>query len=82
MQLKQDLALGMGPALDDLAGLARIGPSRRLHFFKLLQKNRAMLLTPREVTPREAARMMSRVGELVRADPVLRADGEAALAAL
>jgi hypothetical protein len=81
VQLKQDLALGAGPAIDDLAGLAHIAPARRTYFARLLQKNRALLHTPRELTPQQAARVMSRVGELVLADPVLRADGEAALAA-
>ena len=82
VQLKQDLALGAGPALDDLAGLARIAPERRAHFARLLQKNRALFLLPREATPEQAARMMSRVGELVLADPILRIDGEAVLAVL
>lgn len=82
VQLKQDLALGAGPALDDLAGLARIAPERRAHFGKVLQKHRALFLLPHDVTPEEAARMMARVGELVLADPILRVDGEAVLAVL
>jgi len=80
VQLKQDLALGAGPAIDDLAGLARIAPERRARFAKLLQRNRKQLLTPHEVTPEQAAELMSRVGDLVLADPLLRPDGEAALA--
>jgi hypothetical protein len=82
VQLKQDLALGAGPALDDLAGLARIAPERRAHFGKMMQKNRVLFLLPRDATPEQAARMMSRVGELVLADPILRIDGEAVLAVL
>ena len=82
VQLKQDLALGAGPALDDLAGLARIAPERRAHFGKVLQKNRALFLLPRDATPEQAAQLMSRVGELVLADPILRIDGEAVLAVL
>ena len=82
VQLKQDLALGAGPALDDLAGLARIAPERRAHFGKVLQKNRKLLLLPHEVTPEQAAQLMSRVGELVLADPILRVDGEAVVAVL
>lgn len=81
LQLKQDLALGAGPAIDDLAGLAGIAPARREHFGRVLQHHRAQLLVAREVTPREAAMVMSRVGDLVMADPQLRADGVAALAA-
>ncbi len=80
LQLKQDLALGAGPAIDDLAGIAAIAPAHRAHFGKLLQRNRAVLTSPRDVTPRQAAEMMARVGDLVMADPVLRADGELALA--
>ncbi|MDP2275540.1 MAG: DUF3015 family protein [Archangium sp.] len=80
VQLKQDLALGAGPSIDDLAGLAGISPMRRVHFGRVLQKNRARLLMPREMTPQQAAQVMSQVGELVLADPILRVDGEAVLA--
>lgn len=82
LQLKQDLALGAGPALEDLAGLSGIAAPHRLHFFRLLQRHRRAILPPDEFTPREAARLLSRVGELVLADPVLRADGEAIALAL
>ncbi len=80
LQLEQDLALGAGPAIDDLAGIAAIAPSNRARFGKLLQRNRSLLLARRDVTPRQAAAMMARVGDLVMADPILRADGELALA--
>lgn len=82
LQLKQDLALGAGPAIDDLAGIAGISPSRRAHFGKVLQRHRARLITPHDVTPQQASQVMSRVGDLVMADPLLRVDGEALLAAL
>ncbi|MDP3154262.1 MAG: DUF3015 family protein [Archangium sp.] len=81
LQLKQDLAIGAGPTIEDLAGIAGITPSRRAHFGRVLQRNRERLLTPHEVTPQQAAQVMSRVGDLVMADPLLRIDGEAALAA-
>lgn len=79
LQLKQDLALGAGPALEDLAGLAGIAPERRAHFYRLLQRHRRQLLPPPEYTPREAALLLSRVGALVLADPLLRQDGDAVL---
>jgi hypothetical protein len=82
VQLKQDLALGAGPSIDDLAGIAGIAPSHRAHFGRVLQRHRARLLTPHEVTPQQAAELMSRIGELVLADPLLRAEGEAVLAAM
>jgi hypothetical protein len=77
LQLKQDLALGAGPTLEDLAGIARIAPERRPRFFRLLQTHRRALLLPAEPTLVEAAEAMAQVGELVLADPVLRVDGEA-----
>lgn len=79
LQLKQDLALGAGPTIDDLAGIAGITPSRRAHFGRVLQRSRALLLAPHEVTPREAAVVMARVGDLVMADPLLRLDAIAML---
>lgn len=82
VQLKQDLALGAGPALDDLAGVAGIAPGRRAHFGRVLQRHRRRLLVSHDVTAEQAAEVMSRVGDLVLADPLLRADGEAVLAAL
>jgi hypothetical protein len=81
LQLAQDLALGAGPAIDDLAGIAGIAPSRRSHFGRVLQRNRALLLFPHELTPQQAARVMSQVGALLMADPLLRLDGEAVLTA-
>jgi hypothetical protein len=81
VQLKQDLALGAGPAVDDLAGIAGIAPARRAHFAHVLQRNRKLLLAPHDLTPQQATTVMSRVGELVFADPLLRPDGEAVLAA-
>lgn len=81
LQLKQDLALGAGPTIEDLAGIAGIPPPHRRHFGRVLQQHRAELLAPHDMNEREAARVMARVGDLVMADPLLRADGGAALAA-
>ncbi|MDP1829012.1 MAG: hypothetical protein Q8L48_37465 [Archangium sp.] len=81
LQLKQDLALGAGPSIDELAGIARISPEHVAHFGRVLQRHRAQLATPREMTPERAATIMSKVGELVMADQLLREDGLAVLAA-
>lgn len=80
LQLREDLALGAGPTIDDLAGIAGIAPEHRGHFGQVLQRNRQRLLITPEVTPEQAAEVMSRVGDLVMADPILRVDGGAALA--
>lgn len=81
LQLQQDLALGAGPTLEDLAGLAGILPAHQAHFGRVLQRHRASLLVSRQVTPEEAAAVLARVGDLVMTDPVLRPDGLAVLAA-
>jgi hypothetical protein len=81
LQLKQDLALGAGPAIEDLAGIAGIVAEHRAHFGLVLQRNRARFSASSELSLRETARVMSSVGELVLGDPVLRSDGELMLAA-
>lgn len=81
LQLKQDLALGWGPTLEDLAGLSGVAKGHQRHFGRVLQQHRAELLVSVDVTPDEAARVMARVGDLVMTDPVLRADAVVALAA-
>lgn len=76
-QLRQDLALGAGPVLDDLASAAEIRREHRAHFSRLLQRNRIELLElahAEGLTPERALRALERVGELVIADPVLHAD--------
>lgn len=75
LQLKQDLALGAGPALDDLAGIAGIAPAHRAHFGRVLQQHRSSFSFDAQLTPGRASLLMSRVGELVLADPILAADG-------
>jgi hypothetical protein len=74
LQLAQDLALGAGPTIDDLAGITGIPGEHREHFGRVLQRNRRALAFSHDVTPQEAAQVMSRVGDLVVADPVLVAD--------
>jgi len=82
-QLREDLALGAGPTVEDLAALARI---RREHlgiFGRLLRAHRRELLVmadARTLTPERAAAWLRRVGELARTDPRLEADGRAFLA--
>jgi hypothetical protein len=82
-QLREDLALGAGPTVEDLAALARI---RREHlgiFGRLLRAHRHELLAmadARTLTPERAAAWLRRVGELARTDPRLEADGRAFLA--
>ena len=71
LQLSQDLALGAGPTIDDLAGITGIAPEHRERFGRGLQKNRRALAFSHDVTPQEAAQVMARLGDLVVADPVL-----------
>jgi hypothetical protein len=81
-QLREDLALGAGPALEDLAAMAHI---RREHlgvFGQILRAHRhellAILGTP-HLTPELAQAWLRRVGELARTDPRLEEDREAFL---
>lgn len=79
-QLKQDLALGAGPALDDLAAAAEIRLEHRERFCRLLARHRQELLAPLrsgDVSIAATIEALTRVGELTRSDDVLRADAEA-----
>lgn len=82
-QLREDLALGAGPTVEDLAALARI---RREHvglFGRLLRAHRHELLAladERTLTPERAAAWLRRVGEIARTDFRLEEDGRAFLA--
>lgn len=80
LQLMQDLALGAGPAIDELAALAGIAPARRAHFGRALQRLRSRLVVAPDVTPVAASQVMSEVGELILTDPLLRPDAELRLA--
>jgi hypothetical protein len=81
-QLREDLALGAGPSIEDLATVARI---RREHvglFGRLLRAHRHELLAladARTLTPERAVEWLRRVGELARADPRLEEDRRAFL---
>ncbi len=82
-QLAQDLAIGAGPVIEDLASAAEIHPSRLERFSQLLKTHRRELLDwakADRLTPVRAARFLSRIGELTVADPVLRVDYERFLA--
>ena len=79
LQLKQDLALGAGPALEDLASIAGVPPRDRGHFGQLMRRHRALFRAPHQ-TPQQAAQVMAKVGELVMADPQLQVHGELLLA--
>jgi hypothetical protein len=79
-QLRQDLAFGAGPVIDDLASVAAIRREHLGRFGALLQQNRQELLGLAEaarLTPERALRTLERIGELIVADPVLQADYQA-----
>ena len=82
-QLKQDLALGAGPTVRDLASAAEIRPEHLGRFGKLLQTHRADILGPAtegtRVTLDQATRMLMTIGELTRNDEVLQEDAAAFL---
>lgn len=77
-QLREDLALGAGPALDDLAAAAGIHPRNAPRFRAVLQSHRAALLAllPTRPSVEATVELLSLVGVLAWAEPVLRADGE------
>lgn len=82
-QLREDLALGAGPTLEDLAAAARIRRENLDTFGRLLRGHRAELLAladARTLTPERALEWLQRVGELARADPRLEEDHQAFLA--
>ncbi len=80
LQLDEDLALGAGPALDDLATMARVPPAHRARLGQVLRRHHAQLHPSAEPSLDEAQQLMARVGACIFEDEVLRADGEAALA--
>jgi hypothetical protein len=82
-QLRQDLALGAGPTLDDLAAAAQIPIEYRQHFARMLQRHRVELLAVGRLEDLDTAgalALLTRIGELVKADPVLQTDYQAYLA--
>jgi hypothetical protein len=82
-QLREDLALGAGPSIDDLASLARIRRENVGRFGRLLRTHRRELLAladARLLTPERAEAWLRRVGELARTDPLLEEDRRAFIA--
>lgn len=83
-QLREDLALGAGPTVEDLASAASIRRENLGTFGRLLRANRQELLAmadTRTLTPDRALAWLARVGELARTDPRLDEDRRAFLAA-
>jgi hypothetical protein len=83
-QLREDLALGAGPTVEELAALARIRREHLGAFGQLLRAHRQELLAladVRTLTPERALSWLRRVGELARTDSRLEDDRSAFLAA-
>ena len=83
-QLREDLALGAGPTVEELAALARIRRENLGAFGQLLRAHRQELLAladTRILTPERALEWLRRVGEIARTDPRLEEDRRAFLAA-
>ncbi|WP_257452557.1 hypothetical protein [Archangium lipolyticum] len=82
-QLREDLALGAGPTIEDLAAMARIRRENLRVFGRLLREHRTELLTLADssaLTPERAIAWLERVGQLARTEPRLDADRRAFLA--
>jgi hypothetical protein len=82
-QLREDLALGAGPTIEELAAMARIRRENLGAFGRLLRTHRKELLAladVRALTPGRAVEWMRRVGEIASADPRLEEDRRAFLA--
>ncbi|MCP3139835.1 hypothetical protein [Pyxidicoccus xibeiensis] len=83
-QFREDVVLGAGPTVEELAGVVNL---RREHvplFGTLLREHRGELLRLADastLTPERSLELMQRVGALVRGDPLLRRDLEDALVA-
>ena len=82
-QLREDLALGAGPTIEELAGLAHIRRENVGAFGRLLRAHRQELLAlanVRTLTPERAVAWVRRVGEIARTDSRLEEDRSAFLA--
>lgn len=82
-QLREDLALGAGPTVEELAAMARIRRENLPAFGRLLRAHRQELLAladARALTPERAIAWLRRVGEIARTDPRLEEDRRAFLA--
>lgn len=76
-QLALDLALGAGPALEDLAGAADIPPAHQSIFGRVLRRHRDELIAlcdPEALTRERALVFLERVGEIARTHPALAED--------
>lgn len=81
-QLREDLALGAGPTVEDLAQAARIRRENLEVFGRLLRAHRQELLSmadARMLTPERARAWLERVGALARTEPRLEEDRRAFL---
>ena len=79
-QLRQDLALGAGPSIEDLATMARIRRDNLRLFGRLLREHRAELLSLAQtstLTPERALAWLDRVGQLASTEPRLQEDRHA-----
>ncbi|MBN9682042.1 hypothetical protein JYJ93_06380 [Corallococcus sp. NCSPR001] len=79
-QLREDLALGAGPTVEDLAQAARIRRENLDVFGKLLRTHRKELLMmadAKTLTPERARAWLERVGQLARTEPRLEEDRQA-----
>jgi hypothetical protein len=83
-QLREDLALGAGPTIEELASLARIRRENLGTFGRLLRAHRQELLAlanVRALTPQRAVEWLRRVGEIASTDPRIEEDRRAFMAA-
>ncbi|WPB75416.1 hypothetical protein KYC5002_41290 [Archangium violaceum] len=83
-QLREDLALGAGPSIEDLAAMARIRRENLRIFGRVLHEHRRELLALAEsssLTPEHALGWLARVGQLARTEQRLEEDRLAFLAA-
>src|SRR6218665_1189867 len=83
-QLREDLALGAGPSIEDLAAMARIRRENLRVFGQVLREHRAGLLSlaqPSLLTPERALEWLRRGGQLAGAGPRRQGGGGAVLTA-
>jgi hypothetical protein len=83
-QLREDLALGAGPTIEELASLARIRRENLGTFGRLLRTHRQELLAladARALTPQRAVEWLRRVGEIASSDPRIEEDRRAFMVA-
>ncbi|QSQ28539.1 hypothetical protein JY651_45410 [Pyxidicoccus parkwayensis] len=81
-QLREDLALGAGPTVEDLAAAAHIRRENLGTFGRVLRAHRQELLALADastLTPTKALAWLERVGALAGTDPRLDADRQAFL---